>query len=121
MVIERACDPKKLRSTVTSSPPNSSCPPCFAPRPMRSARKISPAHVPHTAPPLAAKSRSGSKRFHRRQMFAIVVDCGSFRTSDDIGVEFRGVRSGVERRRGVSGIETSEGPWAERRAGRESP
>jgi hypothetical protein len=56
--------------------------------------------VPHTAPPLAAKSRSGSKRFHRRQMFAIVVDCGSFRTSDDIGVEFKGVRSGVERRRG---------------------
>ena len=34
----------------------------------------------------------------------------------DVGVEFKGVRSGVERRRGVSGIE-SEG-WAERDAGR---
>jgi hypothetical protein len=36
----------------------------------------------------------------------------------NVGVELKGVRSGVERRRGVSvGIET-EGPWAERNAGR---
>jgi hypothetical protein len=36
-------------------------------------------------------------------------------------VEFKGVRSGVERRRGVCvGIETSE-VWEERCAGRESP
>jgi hypothetical protein len=46
---------------------------------------------------------------------------GSFHTSDDIGVEFKGVRSGVERRRGrCVGIETSE-VWAERNAGKKSP
>ena len=39
--------------------------------------------------------------------------------SDDVGVELKGVRSGVERRRGVCvGIE-SEGPWAERNDRRE--
>ena len=32
----------------------------------------------------------------------------------------KGVRGGVERRRWMAGIET-EGPWAERHAGRESP
>eukprot|EP00982_Pelagococcus_subviridis_P004365 29142-Pelagococcus_subviridis.AAC.3 len=45
----------------------------------------------------------------------------SVRASDDIGVEFKGVRSGVERRRGVCVGIVSEGPWAERCAGRESP
>jgi hypothetical protein len=36
----------------------------------------------------------------------------------DVGVELKGVRSGVERRRGVCvGIESEE-PWAERDAGR---
>jgi hypothetical protein len=34
------------------------------------------------------------------------------REATNVGAEFKGVRSGVERRRGVSGIET-EG-WAER-------
>ena len=50
---ESIWEPKKLRSTVTSRPPRSSCPPSFAPRLMRSARKMSPAHVPQTAPPFA--------------------------------------------------------------------
>jgi len=35
----------------------------------------------------------------------------AFHTSDDIGVELKGVRSGVERRRGVSGLK----PWRGRR------
>jgi hypothetical protein len=39
-------------------------------------------------------------------------------TRANVGVELKGVRSGVERRRGVCvGIE-SEGPWAERNAGK---
>mmetsp|Transcript_14032 Transcript_14032/g.33622 ORF Transcript_14032/g.33622 Transcript_14032/m.33622 type:complete len:268 (+) Transcript_14032:1807-2610(+) len=70
---ESICEPKKLRSTVTFSPPSSSCPPCFSPLLMRSARKMSPAHVPHTAPPLAWNARRGSNRFQRRAMLAIVV------------------------------------------------
>eukprot|EP00982_Pelagococcus_subviridis_P016675 31492-Pelagococcus_subviridis.AAC.8 len=32
------------------------------------------------------------------------------RTSDDVGVELKGVRSGVERRRGVSGLKPARDP-----------
>ena len=34
------------------------------------------------------------------------------------GWRLKGVRSGVERRRGVSGLNETEGPWAERDAGK---
>jgi hypothetical protein len=45
-------------------------------------------------------------------------DSGSFYTSDDIGVELKGVRSGVERRRGVSGLKPRDPGRRETNAGR---
>eukprot|EP00982_Pelagococcus_subviridis_P011331 31078-Pelagococcus_subviridis.AAC.5 len=42
-----------------------------------------------------------------------------YRTSDDIGVELKGVRSGVERRRGVSGLKAARGARRETNAERE--
>ena len=45
-------------------------------------------------------------------------DSGSFYTSDDVGVELKGVRSGVERRRGVSGLKARDPGRRETNAGK---
>ena len=71
---ESICDPKKFLFTPTSKPPRSSCPPSLPPRSRRSAKKINPAHVPHTHLPLAWNARNGSNSPNLRAMFAIVVD-----------------------------------------------
>ncbi len=55
--------PKALRRTVTSSPPKVSWP--AMPSVIRSASRISPAHVPYTGMPAAIAARMGSLHAER--------------------------------------------------------
>ena len=59
---------------------------------------------------VATRSRlSFSRLLLSRSARSWISVSGSFRTSDDIGVDLKGVRSGVERRRGVSGLKARGG------------
>lgn len=66
------CAPKKLRCTTQSRPPSSTWPPSLV-LVARSARKMSPAHVPHTGFPPAENWRSSGMRPHRSATSAMVV------------------------------------------------
>ena len=76
---DSTCEPKPFRSMATEMPPRSSWPPFFA-FSMERARRIAPAHVPHTGF-VFRNSRMGSSRPARRARSAIVVDSAGGHTS----------------------------------------